>query len=762
MGIRLKSNRSIRISVAIVGLIVLVFMTLCLLPGISRRAESDMEEWEESVEKSPEMDSYFLSRIYEGCYVLYFEKEQRQGVRTPSEIYFDLSDEGQDEEERLLSEELRDWIDGTIDNLADNFESYRSEIDYAVSIGDGQYEKNTDQPLEQVLSDTLSTEGGWALGEYYSNYFVVQFDEDGILRLDTIYSDNVSADTLIKSFGQIDRENPVWGNVAAEYWDRDIESALRKPTDFTVVFGIPRTGGYPIIVDNYGEGDNFYYLIALQSYYMVGTGALYLGMLGLITGLVFFVTGRRVWKDEISMNRPGKWYLMEAAVLGVIFAICLCDFFVQIVSDMSYMMDFPNLWSGLIHTQSFEAWANLLGLAFLIFVIYSGWYLSVRFIRPVFALGWMEYIRQYSLIYQVFPLLRKGGKKFMGLWNGFMDEMGHIDFSQRSVKTMGKFVAVNFLVLSVVSCFWFFGIGALFFYSVAMFFFLKKYYDRVGRDYRALLRGVNQIAEGNLDTEIPEDIGVFEPFKSELAKIRTGLKKAVSEEVKSQRMKTELITNVSHDLKTPLTAITTYVELLKKEDITQEERRSYIETLEKKSLRLKVLIEDLFEVSKATTNNITLNPMEMDVVNLMKQVAVEHTDAYQAAGLDLRWHVPQERVTLMLDSQKTYCIFENLFVNVQKYAMPGSRVYVDVEPLPDGTVCITIRNMSSEELNFRGDEITERFVRGDTSRNTEGSGLGLAIAKSFVEAQGGAFAIEVDGDLFKAVLRFTLWKSNAK
>ena len=161
--------------------------------------------------------------------------------------------------------------------------------------------------------------------------------------------------------------------------------------------------------------------------------------------------------------------------------------------------------------------------------------------------------------------------------------------------------------------------------------------------------------------------------------IRFGFKKAVDEEVKSQRMKTELITNVSHDLKTPLTAITTYIELLKKEDITEEERRSYIETLERKSLRLKVLIEDLLEVSKANSKSMTLNLMKVDVVKLMKQVSVEHTDKFTASSLDLRWNVPEDQVILMLDNQKTYRIFENLFVNIQKYAMPGSRVYVELK-----------------------------------------------------------------------------------
>ena len=231
-----------------------------------------------------------------------------------------------------------------------------------------------------------------------------------------------------------------------------------------------------------------------------------------------------------------------------------------------------------------------------------------------------------------------------------------------------------------------------------------------------MLDAMQTIAEGNLDQEIQGDFGIFNPFRDELAQIQTGMKKAVEEEVKSQRMKTELITNVSHDLKTPLTAITTYIELLKKEDITEEERRSYIDTLERKSLRLKVLIEDLFEVSKANSNNIVLNKMELDVVNLIKQVSIEHVDKMKERGLELKWNVPEEKVLLMLDNQKTYRIFENLFVNVVKYAMQGSRVYLEVRK-KTSLVEIILKNMSAEEIHISGDEITERFVRGDSSRN---------------------------------------------
>ena len=270
-----------------------------------------------------------------------------------------------------------------------------------------------------------------------------------------------------------------------------------------------------------------------------------------------------------------------------------------------------------------------------------------------------------------------------------------------------------------------------------------------------LKTGTEKIAGGEPGYQIGTKhmTGIFKEQGEQINHISDGMTHAIEERMKSERFKTELITNVSHDLKTPLTAITTYIELLKKEDITEEERRSYIDTLERKSLRLKVLIEDLFEVSKANSNNIVLNKMELDVVNLIKQVSIEHVDKMKERGLELKWNVPEEKVLLMLDNQKTYRIFENLFVNVVKYAMQGSRVYLEVRKKAS-LVEIILKNMSAEEIHISGDEITERFVRGDSSRNTEGSGLGLAIAKSFTEAQGGEFHVEVDGDLFKVVILF--------
>ena len=265
---------------------------------------------------------------------------------------------------------------------------------------------------------------------------------------------------------------------------------------------------------------------------------------------------------------------------------------------------------------------------------------------------------------------------------------------------------------------------------------------------------MGQIAAGELDAELTEDFGVFAPLKEQLLKIQTGLKEAVAQEVKSERTKAELITNVSHDLKTPLTAIITYVNLLKQENLTKEERESYVEVLDQKSMRLKSLIEDLFEVTKANSGSISLHMTEVDVVSLLKQVHLELSDKIAESDIEFRFQLPEEKVILTLDGQKTYRIFENLMVNILKYAMPGTRAYLEIRPEETG-VTVSMRNVSARELSVSPEELTERFVRGDESRNTDGSGLGLAIARAFVEAQGGTMSVRVEDDVFKVTL---FWK----
>lgn len=745
MDIKLKNNRKNRNLIAVAALLLLTFLTMCFAPGMNRNANKKIEEWNETGEPNQGVDTGLLQTFYKGCYVLYLETVQQTSGQPAAEIYLKINQKSEDSD--VSDEEIQQLVNARLESWAQDFEIYRSVVDYCIFTEDGSYEKNTSQALENAVQNPKDTEKQKALRDYYNDYFVISFNQNGIFDIEPLYGNHTNLDALIKAFQQIDREKLLRDDLEGSMDLEGIDYEVKSPVNVQIAFGIPRSAAERVSLGGYFNNNENIYWRMFSAYSEAGAPVLYALGLVLAAILAFVMTSSKIWKTEISMNRPGNWYLMEAAAIGILVAIALSDSFVQMFWLYCPYQSISSFINGITKEGAIPVIMNLLTAIVTIFFCYLICYGSVRFIRPVFTLGIREYIRQYSFLYQIFPWLKSK-------WNRFKHEVGHIDFSEKSTKVIVKIVIVNFAVLTVCSSMWFFGIGALIVYSIFLFCFIKKYYDKAGRDYKVLLRGVNKIAEGDLESEITEDLGVFEPFKSELSKIRSGFKLAVDEEVKSQRMKTELITNVSHDLKTPLTAITTYVELLKNENITEEERHSYIETLEKKSLRLKVLIEDLFEVSKASSNNITLNLVEVDVVNLLKQVSIEHTDAFETAELDLRFSVPEEKIVLTLDSQKTYRIFENLFVNAQKYAMRGSRVYVDVKKEND-MVEIAMKNMSAAELNFNAEEITERFVRGDVSRNTEGSGLGLAIARSFTEAQGGKLHVEVDGDLFKVVIQ---WK----
>lgn len=246
--------------------------------------------------------------------------------------------------------------------------------------------------------------------------------------------------------------------------------------------------------------------------------------------------------------------------------------------------------------------------------------------------------------------------------------------------------------------------------------------------------------------------------------IKEGIQLAVDERMRSERMKTELITNVSHDIKTPLTSIISYVDLLEKEQLENEKAAEYIGVLERQSARLKKLIQDLIDASKASTGNLTVNKEKTDVRVLLEQAMGEFIDKLSARELNIKINYNTEPVEVMADGRHLWRIFQNLINNITKYAQSNTRVYIDVDDVNDETggsrdadgkknmLRIIFRNISENELNITGNELMERFVQGDSSRNTEGSGLGLSIAKSLAELQGGKMEIIVDGDLFKVVL----------
>ena len=321
------------------------------------------------------------------------------------------------------------------------------------------------------------------------------------------------------------------------------------------------------------------------------------------------------------------------------------------------------------------------------------------------------------------------------------------DLTKKIVTVAILCVVAEFIVLTMS------GSWIEFFVLIMLFgiqlWFLIYFVNKLGY-LNEIMKGVHRIKEGEINYKIEEKNDIyFSSLANDINNISQGLENSIEQRIKSERMKSELITNVSHDLKTPLTSIINYVELIKKEENIQPEYlKDYVQVLDKKSKRLKILIEDLFEASKASTGNIELELVRLDLKQLLQQSIGELEDKLEEANLSLRVNLTEEDTYVLADGRRLYRVFENLLCNISKYSLKNTRVYIDVTK-EDGKIITTMKNISSYELNFDPDEIMERFKRADESRNTEGSGLGLAIARDLVSLQGGKMSIEIDGDLFK-------------
>lgn len=311
--------------------------------------------------------------------------------------------------------------------------------------------------------------------------------------------------------------------------------------------------------------------------------------------------------------------------------------------------------------------------------------------------------------------------------------------------TMGGLVALAVLLAAKEGAFWVL-------IPVVAFYVLILLYG--GYAFGALLRGAEKMAAGDLNAKIENRFlfGSYRKCAQELNALADVAIDAAKKQMKSERMRTELITNVSHDIKTPLTSIINYVDILQSTD-DPESSVQYLEVLSRQSQRLKRLIEDLMEMSKATTGNMHVDIIPMDPVETVNQALGEFSDKLADRDLTVVFNPPQQMPEIHADGRLTWRVLSNLLSNIVKYALPGTRVYVDILEL-DGEVLISLKNISREPLNVSAEELTERFVRGDTSRNTEGSGLGLNIAQSLMELQKGNLQLLVDGDLFKVTLTF--------
>jgi len=383
----------------------------------------------------------------------------------------------------------------------------------------------------------------------------------------------------------------------------------------------------------------------------------------------------------------------------------------------------------------------LVGIA-VTFIMLTIIYLNTVYIKYIYFNGSKKGIVEKSILGNLVLIVFRGMAKLF-------KSMAQIDLRKSVDRNLILILVVNFIAIAIMIFSGVLGLVFAILYTMVLFYVLLNFVGKA----KILMEESNRLAEGDFDFNLNEKIGMLKPVAENMNNIKEGFKAAVEEETKSQRMKTELISNVSHDLKTPLTSIITYVDLLKNEGNSEEQKKEYLDVIDRKSKRLNILIEDLFEASMASSGNIDLHLEKVEVVDLFRQTLGELDEKISKSTLDFKVNVPENKVYCQLDGRRTYRIFENIMGNILKYSMPNSRVYVDIEEL-ESEVNFTFKNISAYEIGFDASELTERFTRGDESRHTEGSGLGLAIAKSLIDLQDGKLEIMVDGDLFKLIVAF--------
>lgn len=344
------------------------------------------------------------------------------------------------------------------------------------------------------------------------------------------------------------------------------------------------------------------------------------------------------------------------------------------------------------------------------------------------------------------------------LWNnsilkrivGFVRKLlSHIDILWKALLLFTGFVIIHHIgaLMWEPAAWWMVMLSS----EIAVFIYLVRYL--IGRE--KIKKGIVAIADGQIDYQIDLDKmqGELLMVAESINKIGDGLERAVEESIKNERMKTDLITNVSHDIKTPLTSIINYVDLLKRENFEEPRIQNYLKILEEKAQRLKTLTEDVVEASKVSSGNVKLEKMNLNLAELINQASAEFEERFEERNLYLVLNLPKETALIYADGRRMWRVLSNIFNNAAKYAMEGTRVYVDLL-LTESKVSLILKNISEQPLNISANELTERFIRGDISRSTEGSGLGLSIAKNLTELQSGIFELYLDGDLFKVKIEF--------
>ncbi len=535
--------------------------------------------------------------------------------------------------------------------------------------------------------------------------------------------------------------------------------------------------------DEYLEGNVIQTHIEEYEYYKSNIGRLIqveiaMAILTLILAVWLMVTtGRRYRQDkEVSLNFYDKmpsevWFIVSIVIFFLAFGVFL--FGINVFAETGLIGHRMNLWIGLMVSVELFAWVIMV--------------LVLSFCRRLKAHNFWK----NSLLYYLLHMNSSKEKKMQGTsvennlfqdgedklkgkagdglinrfvagvkkaWNGFLKLVREVVGNMKgTIRLLIIFIIYAFINIILLACALDSGSGDG---EIMLAFLLVQLAGLLCvlllvRDTNRLIDGVSEIVKGNLDHKIEGDsrLGIYKELTYNINHIGDGLKTAIETSIKDERMKTELITNVSHDLKTPLTSIINYINLLKTEKMPTKEAEHYVEVLDGKAQRLRQLTEDLVEAAKATSGNIELNRMPLTFNELMSQSIGEFEHKFSEKELSIVTRYPENAVFIMADGRRMYRVLENVLQNVYKYAMPKTRVYIDLLE-EEATIIFQVKNVSEAPLNISPEELMERFTRGDASRTSEGSGLGLSIAKDLTRLQGGTFDIMLDGDLFKVVITF--------
>ena len=517
-----------------------------------------------------------------------------------------------------------------------------------------------------------------------------------------------------------DADLQVWNHTIAQSFDtKDFIFAVSVDTKFSVADSMA------------DEAENYETYSKLM--FPMLAGAIFGSVLWLIGMVWLTVTaGRKPEDEEIYLNGFDRWYTEIAA--GAVIGIWLAGTII----------------SGTLIANSSLGYSHAV-VTVIVTCLICGTYTMAWFL-----IGYLSLVRRMKAGTLWKNSLIRTVLKWIGKCSGKLADFARA-FSRNTAEKIkvllvgGAFLFLQFLIIGCV----FSGAGvfllALMAVDVAVMIFAIRKAD--GQD--RIMDGLKKISDGELQYKIKTDTltGKQKVMAEYINNIGSGLDAAVENSLKKERMQTELITNVSHDLKTPLTSIINYVDLMKRENPTDPKIQEYLRILDEKSQRLKVLTEDVVEASKASTGNIKLEMNDIDFVEMVQQVIGEFEEKFQEKNLTMMVHFTDEPSIIYADGQRMWRVLENVFGNVVKYAMEGTRVYAEISNR-NKKVTFSLKNISAQPLNISADELTERFIRGDVARNTEGSGLGLSIAKSLTELQGGEFKLYLDGDLFKVMITF--------